>query len=350
MTEQTLSPKEAQDAVENVSTWLTDSAFLRPTYQVHAAVTPHVPFLFWLTDVLRPQNVVTLGDNNAVAAMAVCQAAKELKLDMQCEVFGTWGKDGGQRPYEQIKAHIASHHDLRCTISSLETLAKALETDVTENAPDLLFVDLEALLEEGDIDINLNPEDLLNKIKEGGALVLHGVNTPLVDEDARAKLIDAIDAHPNFKLPLHKGLVLVVPAPNTNPALAALVKMPADDGKPSGHQLVFERLGDGLNALLSKASVSAEGSDDDLVKNLKRQVSQLNAKLLQSNAQMQIRFDELALLTRQLEKNRTGRKPTKQPIKVDDRTLLRKAASKLYRSTRRIGGIFLRKIGVLPPR
>ena len=50
------------------------SLFWRARYLAPSEAIVAVPFLFWLTETLRPQVVVTLGVDDAVPHFAVCQA------------------------------------------------------------------------------------------------------------------------------------------------------------------------------------------------------------------------------------------------------------------------------------
>ena len=69
------------------------SIFWMPQLCVPSAWTEHVPFAFWLINVLRPQTVVELGVHNGMSYSALCQAVKTLGLSSRCFGVDTWKGD-----------------------------------------------------------------------------------------------------------------------------------------------------------------------------------------------------------------------------------------------------------------
>ncbi|PCJ07325.1 MAG: hypothetical protein COB16_11620 [Rhodobacteraceae bacterium] len=58
----------------------------QPEYLTPSAAVPILPLLFWLSEVLQPQVTVSLGGQEGVAHLALCQAAARLALDTRCLV------------------------------------------------------------------------------------------------------------------------------------------------------------------------------------------------------------------------------------------------------------------------
>src|SRR5262249_5839112 len=69
------------------------SMFWIPERQAPSAWIEHVPFGFWLVDVLRPRRIVELGTYNGVSYSAMCQAVKTLGLATSCFAVDSWKGD-----------------------------------------------------------------------------------------------------------------------------------------------------------------------------------------------------------------------------------------------------------------
>jgi hypothetical protein len=67
--------------------------FWMPERQAPSAWIEHVPFAFWLADVLRPRRIVELGTHNGVSYSAMCQAVKILGSATSCFAVDTWKGD-----------------------------------------------------------------------------------------------------------------------------------------------------------------------------------------------------------------------------------------------------------------
>jgi glycosyltransferase involved in cell wall biosynthesis len=85
-----------------------------PDRQESSAWSEHVPFAFWLVDVLRPRRIVELGAHNGVSYSALCQAVKTLGLATSCYAIDTWEGDEHAGFYgEDVYREFAAFHDLR---------------------------------------------------------------------------------------------------------------------------------------------------------------------------------------------------------------------------------------------
>jgi hypothetical protein len=90
------------------------SMFWRPERQAPSAWLEHVPFAFWLVDVLRPRTVVELGTHYGVSYSAICQAVKGLSLATSCYAVDTWEGDLHAGFYgEDVYYDFAAFHDQR---------------------------------------------------------------------------------------------------------------------------------------------------------------------------------------------------------------------------------------------
>lgn len=79
-----------------------------------SAWSEHVPFAFWLVDVLRPRVVVELGTFTGVSYSAMCQAVQTLGLSTSCFAVDTWKGDEHAGFYsEDVYNEFRTFHDRR---------------------------------------------------------------------------------------------------------------------------------------------------------------------------------------------------------------------------------------------
>jgi GT2 family glycosyltransferase len=89
-TENAPDPANDEDPLAPI---LRCSMFWTPERQAPSAWIEHVPFAFWLVDVLRPLRIVELGTHHGVSYSAMCQAVKTLGLATSCFAIDTWKGD-----------------------------------------------------------------------------------------------------------------------------------------------------------------------------------------------------------------------------------------------------------------
>lgn len=108
------SPSPVQPDLSHVSDLFKISdtpLFWTPKYLFSSCSLEHLPFVFWLVDVLRPRESVSMGINKAVAHFAICQAVKQLDLDTNCQGFGSWGGNSGSRKIpDGLQKHNTEHY------------------------------------------------------------------------------------------------------------------------------------------------------------------------------------------------------------------------------------------------
>src|SRR6476646_6432685 len=86
----------------------SQSIFWTPDYiDASSAWIEHIPFAFWIVEVLKPKILVELGVHTATSYFSVCQAVKRLNIDTACYGVDTWDGDEhagfyGQEVYEKV--------------------------------------------------------------------------------------------------------------------------------------------------------------------------------------------------------------------------------------------------------
>jgi GT2 family glycosyltransferase len=120
------------------------SMFWTPERQATSAWIEHVPFAFWLVDVLRPRTIVELGTQNGVSYSAMCQGVKTLGLATSCFAIDTWKGDEHAGFYsEDVYRNFEAFHGPRYSAFS-QLIRSSFDEAVhyfEEGSIDLLHID-----------------------------------------------------------------------------------------------------------------------------------------------------------------------------------------------------------------
>ena len=167
----TIPPEEAL----GLGTIFRQSMFWTPDRQGPSAWTQHVPFAFWLVDVLRPGTIVELGTQNGVSYFAMCQAVKALNLPTRCFAVDTWKGDAHAGFYGEETYHdLSNFHDAHyCAFSRLIRCSfdDALP-HFEEHSIDLLHIDGLHTYEAVRHDLH----SWLPKLAENAVVLFHDIN------------------------------------------------------------------------------------------------------------------------------------------------------------------------------
>ena len=89
----------------------SQSLFWTPDYiDASSAWIEHIPFAFWIVEVLKPKILLELGVHTATSYFSFCQAIKRLNIDTVCYGIDTWKGDEhagfyGEDIFEKVKDH-----------------------------------------------------------------------------------------------------------------------------------------------------------------------------------------------------------------------------------------------------
>ncbi|HEV8284097.1 MAG TPA: class I SAM-dependent methyltransferase [Chitinophagaceae bacterium] len=110
-----------KNEIANSSLINKKSFFWLPEYLNISAWIEHIPFAFWIVEVIKPKVVVELGVHNGASYFSFCQAIKILDIDSTCYGVDNWQGDEhagfyGPEVYENVINHNSSHFSRLSTL------------------------------------------------------------------------------------------------------------------------------------------------------------------------------------------------------------------------------------------
>lgn len=149
----------------SINTLAQGSMFWQPDYREPSSWLEHLPFLFWLVEALRPQQVVGLGVDD-VPHFAVCQAASRLRLGTRCYMVG---EDVDEKAANEIHAYASDHFS---AISQwLQTNPTRAIEQFDEGSIDLLLLHISP--DDNSVDYLL--DRWLSRLSSQGVVVVPGI-------------------------------------------------------------------------------------------------------------------------------------------------------------------------------
>lgn len=118
--------------------------FLRPHLSFPFGWAGHIPFAYFLIDVLRPRRLVELGTDSGNSYLAFCQAVQHLGIETRCAAVDTWQGDEHARKYtDDVYETLKAYHDPR--YAGFSELKRCLFDDAVSSfedaSIDLLHID-----------------------------------------------------------------------------------------------------------------------------------------------------------------------------------------------------------------
>ena len=273
---------------------LFQTLFWKPRFLPDGAIVSHLPFLFWLSVVLKPLRVVVVGCDDGTAHFAICQALEKMGHDSQCRGFGFWNDaKTGKRldaPPKTLELHQAMlYEEMSCFIPCL-SLEDAIES-LGEGTVDLMLVDLTVVPS----DLHVSGETLASSLSKRGVLVLHGIND-LSKRAADGRSLERfLRATRNVRFSAEQGLGVIVKDDEPPAPLNSLLEY-APDGMLRGDiERVFRRCGQNLRSSAS-ASVIRPKLDDanNALKTLRRELEAAKEEITSVRRSNEFRSQKLA--------------------------------------------------------
>lgn len=219
--------------------------FWRARYLRKSANLHHLPFLFWLIDVVRPRGFVELGLSDGVTYFAGCQALDKLDIDTRAQgiAFQEPGAGDSDRIPEDIRAYNdAQYMEFSRLSGRFEASGEAMKraaASFADKSIDLLHVNLDL---DQDMIASLN-NDWTRKLSDRSVVLFSAPRTRFATGPARDFLDGIAARYPNTTLEAGDGMLVVLFGARRAERLVQLCDLKLGmSGYTEVHQ-VFRRLG-----------------------------------------------------------------------------------------------------------
>ncbi|MCE6967246.1 hypothetical protein [Cereibacter sphaeroides] len=221
-------------ALDTASPRAASALFWRARYLQEAAILPHLPFIFWLSSILRPRSYVETGMTEAVSYFAVCQTMDKISPDGVCT--GIWRRVGENSGVIPERVHWRNT-ELYTEFSNIvvESPAK-VAANIRDGSVDLLLVNLQ----DGDTLV----KDWTSKLSECAVVLLHGTRLPEFSDTSSAAMLRDLGAlYPTIHFEEGDGLSVLLWGPERREQLLGLADLTSETPGYSDVRQVFRRLG-----------------------------------------------------------------------------------------------------------
>ncbi|WP_342760202.1 hypothetical protein [Leclercia adecarboxylata] len=202
--------------------------FWRPRYLAESNWLQHVPFYFWLIEVLQPKIVVESNIDSAVGYFAICQAIDKLNQDGL--IYGALGANSDA---ERITDYNHEHYREFSNLTS-QTEERFIN-NFSDNSIDLLLIKSNSSL----FGKELNLTNLRKYMSHNGVILIHGTN-----QETLQKQCSILKTHySTFELTQSPGLLLICLGQQIPARLEMLINQSKEPSSQRLAQNIFARLG-----------------------------------------------------------------------------------------------------------
>jgi len=218
------------------------SMLWRSERQATSAWIEHVPFAFWLVDVLRPRVIVELGTYTGVSYSAMCQAVKRLDLATSCFAVDSWRGDEHAGFYsEEIYNEFVAFHDRHYSAFSRfarSTFDEALP-HFADGTIDLLHIDGLHTYEA----VKHDYESWLPKLAPNAIVLFHDTNVRERDFAVHRVWSELASNRPHFEFLHGYGLGILANGADYPEPLNILFEAEANETLTADIRSIFANLG-----------------------------------------------------------------------------------------------------------
>lgn len=196
-----------------------------PDHIVHSHWMSHLPFAFWLVEILKPRIFVELGAYQGASFCAFCQQIEHLGLTCEAYAVDTWQGDDNMGPYgDEVHARLEEYvHEHYFGFASLlrMTFDDALK-QFDNSSVDLLHIDgfhsCEAIVHDF--------ESWLPKVSDKGVVLIHDIKTRLAGYGGVSAWNEISKRYPVFAFRHGYGLGVVLVGQNVPTELKKIAALP----------------------------------------------------------------------------------------------------------------------------
>ncbi len=253
---------------------------------------PHIPFAFWLMEVIDPSVLVELGTYSGNSYFAFCQARKALGLSTRCFAVDTWQGDMhvgnyGKEIYEQVSKINQKEFAGFSTLLRME-FDKALDS-FSEGSIDVLHIDGTHTYAAARNDF----DNWLPKMSHQGIILLHDTEVRRPGFEVWKLMEEIRKRYKLLEFPFGEGLAAICTGENPPAPINELIELSKKD-----LQIIqwFEILGN--NILLEKEREDLKQE----TKKWKQKTAAINVELLKEKRKTKT-------LKKQLGQNHPNPKP-----------------------------------------
>lgn len=194
--------------------------FMQPRGSFQSSFNIFIPFLFFITTILKPKKIVQLGVAQKTCYFAFCQIIKQFQYDTTCygiDNLSNYKKNDQKTIHNKIL-------ELNKEYDSFSTFVKST-FDNSANIDHLKDIDiLNIAVLKGYEETSKIFDIYLPKMSNKGVILLHFINQKNNDNGV-SKFWDNISKkYPNFKLSISEGLGVLMVGKNRNEELKSLSK------------------------------------------------------------------------------------------------------------------------------
>ncbi|MCW4151720.1 hypothetical protein OM427_19575 [Halomonas sp. 18H] len=283
----------------SINTLAQGSMFWQPAYLERSEWLEHLPFLFWIMEAMQPRGVVTLGTQQGVEHLALCQAVSRLGLDSRCHlVQSIKGQDQQQGAgLDSIIEYNDRSYGAFADVMDCSPVKAAGQFD--DGSVDLLLLNIDV----DEVELEYVFERWHSKLSPQGVVLIPSVSRRDPGYSAFREFDVLLSRFPGFAFQHGGGLGLIMVGEQPGDMLTKLL---GSDESPSAQQVVrdvFARLGrtclDAFNAREQKAR--AEALSTSLAEQ-QRQLGELTESYEQSHEALQARERELGDVKQRLDR------------------------------------------------
>jgi len=182
------------------------SFFWSPDYlDTSSAWIEHIPFAFWIVEVLQPKTVVELGVHGGVSYFSFCQAVKMLNINSVCFGVDTWKGDEHAGFYSEEIFDKVNNYNIK-EYSRFSTLIRSTFDEAKEyfidKSIDLLHIDGLHTYEAVKHDF----ETWLPKLSDNAVVIFHDINVRQSEFGVFRFWHELKQTYPHFEFNFEHGL------------------------------------------------------------------------------------------------------------------------------------------------